>query len=76
MYMFVRGIFIRSLIIFQMSGEEMINQFLETRDWKNAKIRVIAWHPHADKFAVAYKDDTIQVRKSRKLLNSKHFSPN
>ena len=44
-----------------MSGEEMIARFSETLDWKTAKVRCFAWHPHTAKFAIALRDDTIQV---------------
>ncbi len=44
-----------------MSGEDMIHQLSETRDWLSSPVRCLCWHPHTTKFAVALRDDTIQV---------------
>eukprot|EP00094_Tigriopus_californicus_P007345 TCALIF_07069-PA protein Name:"Similar to AAAS Aladin (Homo sapiens)" AED:0.21 eAED:0.22 QI:0/0/0/0.66/0.8/0.83/6/0/393 len=44
-----------------LSGEDMIARFSPNRDWFGSKIRVMAWHPHTLKLAVAFKTDQIQV---------------
>lgn len=47
--------------LFQLSGEDMIARFSPNPDWFSSKIRVMAWHPHTLKLAVALKSDQIQV---------------
>lgn len=44
-----------------LSGEDMIARFSPNPDWFSSKIRVMAWHPHTLKLAVALKSDQIQV---------------
>ena len=45
----------------QMSGEDMIQKYSQTRDWHSSAIRGLSVHPHTAKFAIAFKDDTIEV---------------
>jgi hypothetical protein len=42
----------------------MIQAFSEVRDWQRSTVRFLSWHPHTDKFAVAFRDDTIRVNRS------------
>lgn len=34
---------------------------------KDAYVRCLAWHPHANKFAVALKDDSIKIYQANRL---------
>ncbi len=41
-----------------------MDRFSETRDWSSARVRCLAWHPHAPRFALALgssEDDVVRV---------------
>uniref|UniRef100_A0A8D2DVE4 Aladin n=1 Tax=Sciurus vulgaris TaxID=55149 RepID=A0A8D2DVE4_SCIVU len=42
-------------------SEDLIAEFAQVTNWSNCCLRVFAWHPHTNKFAVALQDDTIRV---------------
>ncbi|XP_058497867.1 aladin isoform X2 [Solea solea] len=44
-----------------LSSEDMIAEFSQVLDWSDCVVRVFAWHPHADKFALALLDDSIKI---------------
>ncbi|XP_033639313.1 aladin-like [Asterias rubens] len=44
-----------------LSSEAMVSVFSPTRDWQDSAIRALAWHPHTNKCAVAWKDDVVRV---------------
>ncbi|XP_039602742.1 aladin isoform X1 [Polypterus senegalus] len=48
-----------------MSSDDMITEFSQAMDWAGCSVRCLAWHPHADKFAVAVLDDSIRVHNSK-----------
>merc|ERR1719187_214370 len=51
-----------------LSGQEMVSEFCQTRDWERSPVRCLAWHPHTAKLAVALQDDSIHVHSSRQLV--------
>ncbi|TNN73145.1 Aladin [Liparis tanakae] len=44
-----------------MSSENMLAEFSQVLNWSDCVVRAFAWHPHADKFAVALLDDSIKI---------------
>lgn len=44
-----------------LSREDMIAEFSQVLNWSECVVRAFAWHPHADKFAVALMDDSIKI---------------
>ncbi|XP_068606220.1 aladin [Brachionichthys hirsutus] len=44
-----------------LGSEDMIAEFSQVLDWSDCVVRAFAWHPHADKFAVALLDDSIKI---------------
>ncbi|XP_072305272.1 aladin [Eucyclogobius newberryi] len=44
-----------------LSSEDMIAEFSQVLNWPDCVVRAFAWHPHADKFAVALLDDSIKI---------------
>ncbi|XP_034028749.1 aladin [Thalassophryne amazonica] len=44
-----------------LSSEDMIAEFSQVLKWSDCVVRAFAWHPHADKFAVALLDDSIKI---------------
>ncbi|KAK7809694.1 hypothetical protein U0070_010490 [Myodes glareolus] len=42
-------------------SEDLIAEFAQVTNWSNCCLRVFAWHPHTNKFAVALLDDSIRV---------------
>lgn len=51
-----------------LSQEELISSFSPNKDWSKSLIRFMAWHPRANKFAVALRDDTIKVHYANNSL--------
>ncbi|XP_076802961.1 aladin-like [Clavelina lepadiformis] len=45
----------------KLSNDELIASFSENSNWQESPIRYLCWHSHADKFAIALKDDTIRI---------------
>ncbi|XP_015246165.1 PREDICTED: aladin [Cyprinodon variegatus] len=44
-----------------LSSEDLIAEFSQVLNWPDCVVRAFAWHPHADKFAVALLDDSIKI---------------
>ncbi|XP_012371592.1 aladin [Octodon degus] len=42
-------------------SEDLIAEFAQVTNWSSCCLRVFAWHPHTNKFAVALLDDSIRV---------------
>ncbi|KAG2467939.1 AAAS protein, partial [Polypterus senegalus] len=56
-----------------MSSDDMITEFSQAMDWAGCSVRCLAWHPHADKFAVAVLDDSIRVHNSKSFIDMTTF---
>ena len=61
-------------IFIQLTSEEMVAEFSLARDWRESEIRAFAWHQHAAKCAVAWKDNTIKIFTSGRSVD-KNFYP-
>ncbi|XP_059968437.1 aladin isoform X1 [Mesoplodon densirostris] len=44
-----------------LKSEDLIAEFAQVTNWSSCCLRVFAWHPHTNKFAVALLDDSIRV---------------
>ncbi|KAF4010192.1 hypothetical protein G4228_001495 [Cervus hanglu yarkandensis] len=42
-------------------SEDLIAEFAQVTNWSSCCLRVFAWHPHTNKFAVALLDDSVRV---------------
>ncbi|XP_072510911.1 aladin isoform X1 [Notamacropus eugenii] len=42
-------------------SEDLIAEFAQVTNWSSCCLRVFAWHPHTNKFAVVLLDDSIRV---------------
>jgi len=45
----------------RLSQQEMLEKFSTTRDWSDAPLKCIAWHPHTRKLAVVSRDDCVRI---------------
>ncbi|PIK53858.1 putative aladin [Apostichopus japonicus] len=43
-----------------LSRPELISEYSVVRDWDDSEIRAFAWHPHTNKCAVAWQNDSIK----------------
>ncbi|XP_053750765.1 aladin isoform X3 [Panthera pardus] len=44
-----------------LKSEDLIAEFAQVTNWSSCCLRVFAWHPHTNKFAVALLDDSVRV---------------
>lgn len=42
-------------------GPKIVANYSRTRNWGNAPVKCLAWHPHTTKIAVATSDDNVRV---------------
>ncbi|KAL0821506.1 hypothetical protein ABMA28_004970 [Loxostege sticticalis] len=42
-------------------GPKIVSNYSRTRNWGNAPVKCLAWHPHTTKMAVATVDDNVRV---------------
>lgn len=42
-------------------GPKIVANYSRTRNWGNAPIKCLAWHPHTTKIAVATSDDNVRI---------------
>ncbi|XP_032519048.2 aladin-like [Danaus plexippus] len=42
-------------------GPKIVSKYSRTRNWSNAPVKSIAWHPHATKIALATADDSVRI---------------
>ncbi|XP_059057722.1 aladin-like [Achroia grisella] len=42
-------------------GPKIVSNYSRTRNWGNAPVKCMAWHPHTTKIAVATSDDNVRV---------------
>lgn len=42
-------------------GPKIVSNYSRTRNWGNAPVKCLAWHPHTTKIAVATVDDYVRV---------------
>lgn len=51
-----------------LSSEDLIDEFSSVVNWNNSVLRALAWHPIADKFALAICDDTVRIYSLKRPL--------
>ena len=44
-----------------MPSENIAAEFSPNPEWKDGRVRCIAWHSHVRKFAVALPDDSVKI---------------
>ena len=75
LHSFTRGLHGSLYPSLNISGEEVTELYTSTRNWSNAPVRCIAWHPHTCKIAVAMADDSIQVNMGSVCKVSEEVAP-
>ncbi|XP_024914941.1 aladin [Cynoglossus semilaevis] len=57
-----------------LSSEDMIAEFSQVLNWTDCVVRAFAWHPHADKFAVALLDDSIKIYNPKRVWETRMWT--